>query len=318
MLKGRFLPGYPDDLQVIVHDGGPQFAQNEPEIVWVTVNRMDGDVFGGRVLNQPRKLQTVRQGDQVKFVVPQGNPPAELMKLAAVHLGLKQPTPSGWLAPLMVTGKYLREREAWIIHPCPQCGLSELFDAPSDLIRVLFPHNSPEAPVSNFTVMCPQCCGMELDAGALRRILRRLSQFLPLNLTKPRRSSAALRVESVRAASNMGSDYLETAGLYVANMTEIGALLATITDDASCDVALPKLDQATSRHDALRKKMESYSLSLEGQMKLAQGRYQEYLAANSDLTVSTAATQANAAFAQSKAPGRKAEIEAAMMKLGLT
>jgi hypothetical protein len=158
---------------------------------------------------------------------------------------------------------------------------------------------------------------MQLEAGASRRILRRLNRFWPLNLINSQRSSAVLRVESVRAASSMGSDYLETARLYVANMTEIGALLATITDDASFDVALPKLDQAIARHDALRKKMESYNLSREDHVKLAKDQYQEYLAANSDMTVSTAAAQANAALAQSKAPGRKAEIEAAIKKLGL-
>jgi hypothetical protein len=43
MLKGRFRSDYPDDLQVIVHDGGPQISRNEPEIVWVTVTGMDGD-----------------------------------------------------------------------------------------------------------------------------------------------------------------------------------------------------------------------------------------------------------------------------------
>jgi len=50
---------------------------------------------------------------------------------------------------------------------------------------------------------------------------------------------------------------------------------------------------------------------------LTQEQYPEYLATHSDLTVSTAAAQANAAFAQSQAPGRAKDIEAAMKKIAL-
>ena len=135
-LKGRFLPDHPDDLQVIVHDGGPRITRTPPELVWVTVTGMDGDVFRGRVLNQPHHLQSVRQGSQVQFVMPAG----------AEH-------------PVMVTDKYLRERGAWVIHPCRKCGLSELFDAPSDLIRVVFPNSPPGAEMSMFTALCPLCGG---------------------------------------------------------------------------------------------------------------------------------------------------------------
>src|SRR5436309_14955715 len=126
MLKGRFLPNHPDDLQVVVHDGGPQINRNEPEIVWATVTGMDGNLFWGRVLNQPHHLETVHRGDEIKFVMPAGNAPAALRELAAIRVGLRQPALTGWLAPILVTDKYLRERAAWTIHPCPQCGLSEL------------------------------------------------------------------------------------------------------------------------------------------------------------------------------------------------
>ena len=118
-LKGRILPDYPDDLQVIVHDGGPRVTRSRPEAVWVTVTVMDGNVFRARVLNQPHDLKNVSEGSDIKFVVADG---AEF--------------------PIMVTDAYLRERGDWIIHPCNKCGLSELFDAPSDLIRAVFP-NTP-------------------------------------------------------------------------------------------------------------------------------------------------------------------------------
>ncbi len=34
LLEGRFHPEYPDDLQVIVHDGGPRLTKNAPELMW--------------------------------------------------------------------------------------------------------------------------------------------------------------------------------------------------------------------------------------------------------------------------------------------
>lgn len=137
-LSGQFHPDRPDDLQVIVHDGGPRFAHGPPEAVWITVNGMDGDVFLGRVLNQPRGLRTIRQGSEIKFVMPDGS---------------KQ--------PVMVTDRYLLERSEWTIHPCNKCGMSELFDAPSDLMRKVFPNLPPHSQMSMFTAICPICGGVQ-------------------------------------------------------------------------------------------------------------------------------------------------------------
>jgi Uncharacterized protein conserved in bacteria (DUF2314) len=137
-LRGRFLPDHPDDLQVFVHDGGPRITRNPAEAVWVTVIGVDGEVFRGRVLNQPQNLRCVRQGSEVKFVVAEG---AEF--------------------PIMATDKYLRERGAWVIHPCSKCGLSELFDAPSDLTRAAFPDLPADAQMSTFTSFCPLCGGVQ-------------------------------------------------------------------------------------------------------------------------------------------------------------
>ncbi len=137
-LKNRFLPEYPDDLQVFVHDGGPRLTRNQAEAVWVTVTGMEGEVFRGRILNQPVQLQSIRQGSEIQFVAADG----------AQH-------------PIMVADKYLRERGAWVIHPCNKCGFSELFDAPSDLIRVVFPNQPADAKMSMFTALCPLCGGFQ-------------------------------------------------------------------------------------------------------------------------------------------------------------
>jgi hypothetical protein len=138
-LKGRFHPEHPDDLQVIVHDGGPRTTERAPESVWVTVTGCDGDVFMGQVLNQPTQLRTIQQHQQVRFIMPAGSD----------H-------------PVLVTEKYLQERPSWRVHPCQKCGFSELFDAPSDLMRVVFPGIPEGAVMDTFTSFCPLCRGVQV------------------------------------------------------------------------------------------------------------------------------------------------------------
>jgi hypothetical protein len=138
-LSGRFHPDCPDDLQVLVHDGGPRLTDRRPELVWVRVTGWDGDVFAGRVLNKPHQLVTVQGGSAIRFVVPAGGE----------H-------------PLLVTAKYLHERGDWVVHPCNKCGLSELFDAPSELIRKVFPNTPPDAVMSMFSAFCGACGGIQV------------------------------------------------------------------------------------------------------------------------------------------------------------
>jgi hypothetical protein len=138
-LRGRFHPDAPDDVQVLVHDGGPRLTDRSPEAVWVTVTDCnDDDIFTGRVLNHPQQLTSVRQGDEIKFIAPAGE-----------HL-------------LMVTDKYLQERPNWDVQPCSQCGLDELFDAPSDLMRVVFPDIPEGATMEVFTSFCGVCGGVQV------------------------------------------------------------------------------------------------------------------------------------------------------------
>jgi hypothetical protein len=66
----------------------------------------------------------------------------------------------------MVREKYLVERAAWIVHPCSGCGLSELFDAPSDLIPKIFPKIQPGETVEAFTAFCGACHGVQVVESA--------------------------------------------------------------------------------------------------------------------------------------------------------
>jgi hypothetical protein len=108
-------------------------------LVWVRVTGGEQDIFRGRVLNKPHHLTTVAEGSEILFVAPAGSE----------HL-------------LMVTRKYLQERPNWTIVGCKRCGLSELFDAPSDLIRVVFPGTPPGALMRSFTARCGNCGGFQL------------------------------------------------------------------------------------------------------------------------------------------------------------
>jgi hypothetical protein len=141
LLAGRFHLERPDDLQVIVHDGGPRFTDKSPEVIWVTVSAKHEEAYHGKALNQPHELKSVRQGDEILFLAVAG---AEY--------------------PFQVSEKYLAERGFWLIKPCNKCGFAELFDAPSDLIKKVFPKvgENPDAEMEAFTSFCPLCGGMQL------------------------------------------------------------------------------------------------------------------------------------------------------------
>ena len=154
LLKHRFQPKFPDDLQVVVHDGGPRLTTHRPEAVWVRLHTTEAaDLFVGTVLNQPSQLTSVKLGQDVRCLV----------------------TASAKF-PVLVTAKYLAERADWNVIPCTKCGFGELFDAPSDLMRVIFPNNPPGAVTVMFTSFCPLCGGVQViqhksaeGAGASRR-----------------------------------------------------------------------------------------------------------------------------------------------------
>lgn len=136
-LAGRFHPEYPDDLQVIVHDGSPRLTPNRPEVVWVTVTGYDGQFYRGVVLNQPHQLVSVRANDEIAFKVVPSVP----------H-------------PVYLSAKYLGERPNWNIRPCDKCGFSDLFDAPSDLIAKIFPNLPADQGMMMFSTFCPLCGGV--------------------------------------------------------------------------------------------------------------------------------------------------------------
>jgi hypothetical protein len=146
-LRGCFHPEHPDDVQVLAHEGGPRFTKNPPELVWVRVGAIvhcegGAEFFRGTLLNQPKNLRNLNQGDSVQFIPGSGCP----------H-------------PVMVTTSYLTERGNWMIQPCDKCGCAELFDAPSDLIRLVFPDRPTGTSPKAFTSFCPLCGGVQVVAA---------------------------------------------------------------------------------------------------------------------------------------------------------
>jgi hypothetical protein len=100
---------------------------------------MRREVFRGQVLNRPVQLEKVKQGDSIKFIVPKSGE-----------------------YPILVREQYLKERGNWIITPCNKCGLSELFDPPSELIKIVFPSVSADESTEmvSFTAFCGACGGI--------------------------------------------------------------------------------------------------------------------------------------------------------------
>ena len=136
-LRGRFHPEYPDDLEVLVHDGGPRTSTTTPELMWVRVTGASDDAFVGTVLNDPKQLRSVLAGDEVFFVVP-----------------------AHFQYPVRVTSQYLAERRRWKIHACTGCGLDELFDPPSVLVATVFPNTAGE--IDTFSAICGACGGAQV------------------------------------------------------------------------------------------------------------------------------------------------------------
>jgi hypothetical protein len=141
-LKERFEVEYPDELQIVLHDGSPGRTGRMPEIAWVEVTGCGWRSIHRRVLSEPEQLRNVAEGSEILFIVPAGGE-----------------------YPLQVSEKYLEERPHWIIHPCKTCGLSELLDAPSDLIRADFPNMGPDEVVEMFTARCGMCGDVQVGAA---------------------------------------------------------------------------------------------------------------------------------------------------------
>ncbi|HEY4179146.1 MAG TPA: hypothetical protein VGM90_20020 [Kofleriaceae bacterium] len=158
-LQGQFHAEFPDDLQVMVHDGEPRRTQKVPEACFVRITSIAGSlrlphapagasppfkaallsftdrpVYSATLLNQPHKLSTVRANESILFVTAPGLP----------H-------------PLHVTAQYLRERPQWVIAPCSGCGGDQTLDPMSTMAKTRFP-NAPGGMVPMaFTSICP--CG---------------------------------------------------------------------------------------------------------------------------------------------------------------
>lgn len=157
-LVDKLHPFYPDDLQVLVHDGEPRRTGRRPELCWARIvghlmgperrvlasdesapprDPLPRTVYTGELLNQPHNLTTIHRGDAIRFYASAG----------CEH-------------PLMVTQAYLAARAEWSIEPCRGCGLCEGLDPPPVMAGTRFP--GAEATPFMFSSHCPLCGGTQL------------------------------------------------------------------------------------------------------------------------------------------------------------
>lgn len=155
-LVGKLHPRFPDDLQILVHDGEPRRAGTRPEACWV---RLDGAeegaprpvagqpaatrLYTARLLSTPHQLTTIAAGDRLRLIA----------------------APGGRL-PLLVTDAYLAERTAWVFTPCDRCGLHEGLDPPAVMAATRFPALAADDRPLAFTSQCPACRGRQSLARA--------------------------------------------------------------------------------------------------------------------------------------------------------
>jgi hypothetical protein len=156
-LAGKFHTQYPDDIEVLVHDGEPRRTKKQPEICWVRITATPGTlrfpvspagdkaptpgspvnwterpIYSGTLLNQPHHLTSVREGSTVSFIFTPGLP-----------------------ALLMITDEYQRERVLWTFVACNGCGADQGLDPPTVMAKTRFP-DAPGGflPIA-FTAICP-------------------------------------------------------------------------------------------------------------------------------------------------------------------
>lgn len=132
--KSRVPSSHPNFMQAIIHDGYSDAAKHPAEVVWVEVLRHSYESFEGRILNHPKKLNSVKKGDAVHFINGQRSP-----------------------YPIMVTNTYLTDKEDWHIRGCNCCGFAELFSPPSDVMKSISERTGQNEVQSMFTTLCGMC-----------------------------------------------------------------------------------------------------------------------------------------------------------------
>jgi hypothetical protein len=144
LLVGKFHATYPNDVQVIMHDGGPRLSTIAPELMWVRLHglasqsRASFRVYRGTLLGDAQRLPNLKAGALVLVLTASGSP----------H-------------PIRTTDAYIEDRARYDIRPCCGCGFSELFDPPMALGRRLHPEIPEGAKMANYATRCALCGGLQ-------------------------------------------------------------------------------------------------------------------------------------------------------------
>lgn len=150
-LQGRFHEKYPDDVQLLIHNGSFRFTRNAPEVVWVRITsrmefeRDDGKqatAYKAHLLNQPHHLEGFEKGSEVLLLAD-----------------------TDYQYTVYATREYVLQRPDFEITPCNNCGLPELFDPVPRLIAHTFKGEAAEQMQQQietgggvvFSSLCPMC-----------------------------------------------------------------------------------------------------------------------------------------------------------------
>jgi hypothetical protein len=104
---------------------------------------------------------------------------------------------------------------------------------------------------------------------------------------------------------NLGSTPAETMKMQTDNLKEIATILNSITDAASADAALPKLESKVALQNELKKKFDGYKMSLDEAGKTIKEGGGDYMKAGLDVGL--------ASMSASLKAGNKAEAVGKVM-----
>jgi len=139
LIKTRYpLADYPDDIQVLVHEGGRRKTKVQPELMYVRTTGRSGEYFKGTIINEPALLRTLKKGSVIIYKID-----------------------TGTKYPIRVFETFIREKKDWEITPCEKCGFTELFDPPSEIIMIKFPDLKPGESIEAMALLCDLCGGLQ-------------------------------------------------------------------------------------------------------------------------------------------------------------
>ena len=128
----------PDDIQVLVHEGGRRTTQSKPELLYVRTTGQANNYYKGVLVDELQLLKSVQKGTEIIYKIQTGRE-----------------------VPVRLLPSYINELKDWEVSPCDKCGFTELFDAPTEVMKLSFPNLRAGEVMEAFTTTCNLCGGKQ-------------------------------------------------------------------------------------------------------------------------------------------------------------